>query len=317
MALQSKCAGNQLFNKVEMKNLRYILFACSVLLLSCDKDAANNTNELLMYKEPKTQNEQGSSQKLNEQPLEELEDHFISVRGFIDVPPENRAAISPFYGGFVKSVDVLPGQQVSKGEVLFTLQNPDYLKIQQEYLEVKEQLEYLKSDFERQKMLSEEHIASTKNYKKAQSEYRMMLAKLKGLDAQITMMGISIEDLEAGRLFNTIIVRSPISGSVTEVSITKSAYIDAKEIAVELINTDHIHLELQVFEKDVLKIHEGQEIQFTVPEVKGKHFEGRVYLVGQSIDFENRTVLVHGHIHEEVEVDFIPGMFVEAKIVLN
>lgn len=238
----------------------------------------------------------------------------VSTRGYIDVPPGNRAAVSPFYGGYVKRIDVLPGQEIRRGELLFTLQSPEYLKMQQSYLEIKAQLEYLKIDFERQQTLAGEKIASEKNFKKAESDYRVMQAKYQGLKEQLKLMRVPLSKLERGELTNTIAIYAPIAGFITSVNTMKSAFINASEVALEIVNTDHIHLELQVFEKDAMLIRPHQKINFSVPETSNKAYTGEVHLVGQSVDTKQRTVAIHGHISEKEEGRFIPGMYVNAEI---
>lgn len=240
----------------------------------------------------------------------------ISVTGYIDVPPENRVSISPYFGGYAKKIRVLPGQSVKKGEMLFTLENPEYLKVQQDYLESKEQLDYLKANYDRQKQLADEQIASTKNFKKAESDYKVMLARYRALTEQLKLMGLTLADLEGGELSSAISITAPIAGNITAVNINKGEFADAKEAAVELVNLDHIHLELELFEKDALQVKEGQRIQFTIPETGSQKYEGKVHLVGKSIDLKKRTVMVHGHIDEEIN-GLIPGMFVEASIVVE
>jgi cobalt-zinc-cadmium efflux system membrane fusion protein len=241
----------------------------------------------------------------------------ISTRGHIDVPPASRAAVSPYYGGYVNKIDVLPGQKVKKGELLFTLQNPDYLKLQQAYLEAKEQLDYLKLDFERQQTLADEQISSQKNFKKAESDYRVMKAKQEGLREQLKLMDIALVPLEQGKLISIIAIYAPIEGTISKVNITKSAYVNASEVALEIVNTEHIHLELQVFEKDAIRVKEHQRIIFSVPESTSQVFSGEVHLVGKSVDAQQRTVDIHGHIAEIAEGQFIPGMYVEAEIEVS
>ncbi len=244
-------------------------------------------------------------------------ENAIIVTGYIDVPPGHHASVSPYFGGFVRKINVLVGQGVRKGEVLFTLENPDYLRIQQDYLEAKAQLSYLKADYERQKQLVEEKIASTKNFKKSESDYKVMQARYHSLREQIKLMGLPIAQIESGILSSTISIVAPVNGSITSVNVTRSAYADPKEIAVELVNLDHIHLELDVFEKDVLRIRSGQPISFRIPESGTKTYQGEVHLVGRSVDSQKRTVKVHGHIADQDEVNFMPGMFVEATILIR
>jgi cobalt-zinc-cadmium efflux system membrane fusion protein len=84
---------------------------------------------------------------------------------------------------------------------------------------------------------------------------------------------------------------------------------------MEIVDTNHIHIELSVFEKDILNVKKGQKIQFKIPEASQKTFEAEVHLVGTTIDETNRTVKVHAHILNEDETNFVVGMYVEAAII--
>ena len=84
---------------------------------------------------------------------------------------------------------------------------------------------------------------------------------------------------------------------------------------LEIVNTDHIHLELSVFEKDILKIKKDQKIEFKIPESSDKTFDAAVHLVGTSINTD-RTIKVHGHINDEESNNFISGMYIEADYYL-
>ncbi|MFT5570874.1 MAG: cobalt-zinc-cadmium efflux system membrane fusion protein, partial [Cyclobacteriaceae bacterium] len=214
-----------------MQSSKYILtsLVLSIVISACEtKTAEDNTlvqnTTMVEYDNPSVKT------KVSEIKKAETVSNTISVTGYIDVPPENLASISPYYGGFVKNIFILPGQSVKKGEVLFTLQNPEYLHMQQEYLEAKEQIEYLKAEYERQKTLAAEKISSTKNYKKAESDYKVMLSRYRSLQEEVKLMGLSISNLESGQLINTISIRAIIEGSVTAVNITKGAFADAKDV---------------------------------------------------------------------------------------
>ena len=65
---------------------------------------------------------------------------FIRSNGTIDVPPEGRATVSTFYAGYVKSISLLPGDKIVKGQAILTLESPEYIEMQQEFLEAKSQL---------------------------------------------------------------------------------------------------------------------------------------------------------------------------------
>ncbi len=241
----------------------------------------------------------------------------IEVSGRIDVPPSNRAKVSAFYSGFVQSVRVLPGERVRKGQLLFTLKNPEYLHMQEDYLEAQMQLSYLEADYERLKILASENISSEKNFRKAESDYQVMHARAHALGEQLKLMNLNPEQLTAETITSSYRIYAPLSGYVTEVNICTNEYLDASEVAVGIVNTDHIHLELQVFEQHALLLREGQQIVYTIPESGAQAFIGEIFLVGKSVDPERRTIDVHGHIADEDVSRFIPGMFVKAVITVE
>ena len=307
-----------------MLRIQYILFPL-ILLLSItgcgETKTANNTPKNLEENEQhqttitiskdQFEGENMILGKLETQNFPTL----VSVTGSIDVPPQNRAIVSSFTGGYIKRTPLLIGDKVKKGQALITLENPEFVQLQQDYLEVAEQLTYLKSEFERQEKLVAEQISSEKNFLKAKSSYKQNLAIYNGLRKKLQMLNISPNKVEQGILVSQITIYAPISGSITKVNVNKGMYVSPADEIMEIINTDHIHLELSVFEKDILKIKKNQQIRFTIPEASPTYFEAAVYLVGTSIDPDSRTVKVHGHLHHDENYNFAVGMFVEANII--
>lgn len=302
-----------------MKNI-YILLL-SLALGACGKSEKNNEtlstkatniNEIVVTQTQFT----GENMQLGK-----LEEHtfnkIIKATGMIDVPPQNKAVICSFMGGFITKTPLLVGDKVKKGQVLVSLQNPEFVELQQQYLEVAEQLNYLKSEFNRQKTLFDENITSQKNFLKAESTYKSSLAKYNGLHKKLGMLNINPLSVEEGNLTSTINLYSPIEGYITKVNISNGMPVSPADVIMEVVDTEHIHLELSVFEKDILNIKKDQKILFKIPEASNKTFEAEVHLVGTTIDETTRVVNVHGHILNEAEANFIVGMFVDAYIVTD
>ncbi len=241
----------------------------------------------------------------------------VEVRGTIDVPPQNTAVVSAFMGGYIKVIPLLVGDQVKKGDLLLSLENPSFIELQQEYMEAVEQLVYLKSEYERQRSLVEEKITSQKIFLKAESDYKRNLALYKGLQKKLQMLNISPENVEKGNIVSQVAIFAPIDGDITNVNVRPGQYVAPSDEIMEIINTEHIHLELSVFEKDIMQIRKGQDIKFKVPEASNQQYQAKVHLVGTSIDTENRTIEIHGHVEDDKNHAFAYGMFVEAGIITN
>ena len=238
----------------------------------------------------------------------------IKTSGMIDVPPENRAVVNATMGGYIKTTPLLIGDKVRKGQKLVTIENPEFVRIQQEYLEVNEQLAYLKSEFDRQKVMIAEKITSQKSFLYAESTYKTAMARHSGLKKQLSMLNISSSAVESGKFTSVVTIYAPITGSITKVNVSKGTYVSPATPILEIVDNDHIHVELSVFEKDIMKLKKGQEIDFRIPESSTDTYKAKVHLIGTAIE-QNRTIKVHGHLEKESEVNFLIGMFVEAEII--
>lgn len=239
----------------------------------------------------------------------------VKTNGIIDVPPQSKAIISAFLGGYVKNTPLLIGDKVNKGQRLVTLENPEFITMQQSYLESAEQVSYLKSEFERHKTMLEENITSQKSFLKAESDYKTALARTNSLRKNLHMLNINPDAVLEGTIVSEVNIYSPIAGYVTEVFVNTGSYVSSADKIMEIINTDHMHLELKVFEKDLMHIKKDQEILFKVSEASEEYYKGDVHLVGTSINANSRVALVHGHIDHDNDAHFSTGMFVEAEIV--
>jgi len=303
-----------------MKNTIYILFVTvlALSLSSCSKSSENKNIENLPSKSGNEITVTKAQFDHNNMELGSVtEQSFpskIKVTGMIDVPPQSKEIISSFSGGYVKKSNLLIGDKVKKGQALVTIENPNFVELQQEYLEIFEQLTYLKSEYERQKILFDEKITSQKNYLKAESEYKRSVAKANGFRKKLQMLNINPIAVEQGKITSIITLYATITGSITQINVSKGVYISPADAIMEIINTDHIHLELTVFEKDLMQIKEGQPINFKIPEVSETIYDAEVHLVGTSIDQDTRTTKVHGHLHDDEKNNFAIGMFVDAEI---
>lgn len=301
--------------------LRHFLFLFTLSLLACNADDEQKVEEL--EGDTGEQTEQLILSKIqfatSHMELGKMQQYSfgtsIKINGLIDVPPEGRAEISNYYGGYVRNLKLITGQAVKKGDVLFTLENPEYVQMQQDFLETQSMLSYLASDYKRQQTLSEENIASQKNFLKAKSAYETALARSEGLKKKLALLNIQSESVKPDALRSQISIIAPFSGYITEVNIVNGAFLSPADIAIKMINTDHIHLDLHVLEKHIPMLREGQTIQFRLLDSRESIFEAEVFMIGKTIEAQNRMVNVHAHLKDESQNNwFTPGMYVEAEL---
>ena len=198
-----------------------------------------------------------------------------------------------------------------------TMENTEFLDIQKDYLEVAEQINYLKSEFERQKTLYDEKITSQKNYLKAESDYKRTRGMYQSLKAKLVLLNINPSNVEKGKLTSVVTIFAPLSGDIVIMNANVGMFVAPSDVILEIVDTNHLHLELAVFEKDILNVKVGQKINFKVPEATKEVFNAEVHLVGKSIEGNDRTINVHGHLEDNIKQKLLTGMFVEAGIVTN
>lgn len=245
--------------------------------------------------------------KITEQPL----GASLKLNGMLDVPPQNLISIAAPLGGYIQSTDLLQGMKVKKGQLLAKIESTEFIQLQQDYLENKSKLEFLEAEYSRQQELAKENVNAQKSLQQAKSQFQTTQATVKGLKARLSMIHINVSQLENSEIRQTLNIISPIDGFVTVVSVNVGQYVTPTTVMFEIVNIEHIHAELQVYEKDIRKISVGQKVTFQLNHETGSR-TASVYLIGKEIS-DDRTVRIHCHLDKEDE-SLLPGMFVTASI---
>lgn len=127
--------------------------------------------------------------------------------------------------------------------MVVTLENTEFVTLQQEYMEITEELTFLKSEFERQRALIAENITSQKNFLKAESDYKKAIALQQGLSKKLELLSINPSTVAQGNFTSLISLRSPIEGNVTSVSVSNGTYVSPSDEIMELMDVSHMHVD--------------------------------------------------------------------------
>ncbi|WP_459064163.1 efflux RND transporter periplasmic adaptor subunit [Flavitalea flava] len=241
---------------------------------------------------------------------------LIKVNGQLDVEPHNLVTISAPLGGYIKTAGLLPGQRIQKGQLIASLENPEFITLQQDYLETKSKLEYLEQEYKRQQELRKEEVNSAKTFQQVTADYHSMQARISALDQKLHMAGINMNQLESGQISRSGNLYAPISGYVKTSNVNMGKYVNPTDVLFELTNTNDIHLALNVFEKDVAQLQVGQIVKFSLANETGFNRTATVFLIGKATG-EDRTVPVHCHLSNGKDSKLLPGMYVKAFIETN
>ncbi|MDP1817773.1 MAG: efflux RND transporter periplasmic adaptor subunit [Leadbetterella sp.] len=294
-----------------------------LLLVSCNKKAAETEKEeehhdesgvveLTPMQVKSAQIVFGNFEKKN---LSEV----ITANGYTKLPPQNQADVSVFLGGIIKTIAVIEGQFVKKGQTLATFQSLEFNNIRLEKAKLTEELQqakvskdFLELEFARQKELSDENVTAKKTFQKINSELETIKNKIKNTENQIIILD---QNLSLGGNENTSIlsITAPISGYITEVKIKIGSSISANNTLFSIVDNSKMHVDLLVYEKDLFRIKVGQSVRFVLTNQGNQEIIGRIFSVGKAFQNESKSVAVHADINNST-IGLIPGMYVNALI---
>ena len=242
---------------------------------------------------------------------------FVKATGTLGLPPNAFSVVSPKAAGIITgNKKYIEGNSIRKGEVIAYLENPTFIVTQQEYLETTAALKLKKLEVERHQALVNANAGTTKKLQQAQAEAEMLNAKSTGISKQLNYIGIRTENLTTENIKQRVAIIAPMSGHISSINMHNGMYAEATSSLMDIISDEHLHLELDIFEKDIAQIKEGQQISYSIPALGNKIYKGEVSVIGKEFDSETKTIRVHGHLEEDRPM-FIKDFFINAKIWLS
>jgi len=233
----------------------------------------------------------------------------VNANGYTKLPPQNQADVSVHLTGIVKSINIIEGQSVKKGQVLATIESPEFAKLHEAYLTSKSNLEFLTLEYDRQKTLSDENVNSKKVFQKTKAEFEVEKARFSSLKQQLAIL-----NLNGGNTTSSIMpIVAPISGFITEINIKIGSNAEVGKPLLSIVDNSQLHVDLLVYEKDLQKVKPGQNIRFVLTNQDNTEINGKVFNVGKAFENETKSVAVHADISNKSQT-LIPGMYVNALI---
>jgi cobalt-zinc-cadmium efflux system membrane fusion protein len=295
----------------------FLLIANALLFSACgvknsNEQAANNTTapieNIVELTEAQYKNANIQLGKLEIKNISTV----LKVNGVIDVPPQNLVSVSMPLGGYLKNTKLLPGMHISKGEVIATMEDQQYIQIQQEYLTIKNKVQLAESEYTRQKELNQSKATSDKVFQQTESEYKTLRIMLSALSEKLKLININPNTLSEDNISRTVYLRAPINGYVSKVNANIGKYVNPSEVLFDLINPSDIHLNLKVFEKDIEKLFIGQKLwAYNNNQMDQKH-PCEIILISKDLS-SDRSVEVHCHF-KDYDKNLLPGMYMNADI---
>ena len=235
----------------------------------------------------------------------------LKANGVVSVAPQGLANVCASMGGFIKTINIIQGNAVTKGQTLAIIENQEFVNIQQNYLEVKIKLEYAEAEYKRHTDLYKDDVYSKQNVQQVTADYKTYKTQLKALEQKLELIGINPSNLTENNMSRSVALVSPITGFIKAVNINIGKFVSSSDVLFEVVNKDNLLLELNLFEKDADKVLENQLIRFYINNESEQH-QATVYQTSKSINAD-KTYKVFAKVTDLCH-NIMPGMFVNAII---
>lgn len=247
--------------------------------------------------------------------VEERElDATIKVNGALVLRAQNMGEVTSLMGGIVKNILVKDGQQVSKGQVVATVENTEVVSLQREYFSASKESQLAKLELERQKTLAQNGGGIKKNLQQAEKQYQVSQANLLGISRQLSQMGISPAAIAKGKFTTVFPLRAPISGTVSQMTASVGSFADMQTPLMKIRNNGAVECDLNVFEKDINKVKAGDKVLLSLTNQPGVKVSGHVYGMNQYFNDGTKSVAVHVKLDATRNARLFDGMYVSGQI---
>lgn len=234
-----------------------------------------------------------------------------SFNGTIILSPDRHVTVTSPIGGILHSIDLFPGEFVRKGSVIASLENLDFIQMQQAYLESEAQTAFLQKEYERQKKLASEEAASQKRFQQSEADYLAMKSKAEASAARLRILAIDPQTIKESGILQYLDIKAPISGYVTNIDLNMGQHFDAGERVCDIIDKTAPMLQLRAYEKDLHFLKTGDRFDFYVNGMGDKPFKATLVSIDQMVNESNRSISLYLTIDNPSE-QFRPGMYVSA-----
>jgi membrane fusion protein, heavy metal efflux system len=313
-------------------NKSFLIFSFLVLLFSaCNgkKDATAQTQEAAteVKTEAHAEEETPTIATLNEEQIKTVGIEYgkvelkqltatIKANGNLKVPNNHKGNATSLYGGVIKSINVQVGSYVKKGQTIATITNPQFIQLQEEYLTVGNKITFAEQELQRQTELNAGNAGALKNLQSATADLNGFRTRRASLQQQIQLMGINPSNINNENLQSALVISSPISGTISNIFSKIGSYVDVSSPVAEIVDNGQLHLDLNVFEKDLPLLKVGQTIHFTLTNNPTNEYDATVFSIGTAFENESKTIPVHCNVKSN-KTGLIDGMNITGLVSLN
>jgi cobalt-zinc-cadmium efflux system membrane fusion protein len=306
--------------------VRFLRFASVFLVIAaacgagCEKSAATAP-------EPKPKQEQGVDVELAPQAQEAAKLAIEAARaapragvlvaqGTLELSPRRVAKIGSLVDGRVVSMKAQIGDKVRAGEVLATIESVAVGRARAEYFQAQARLKQADKELSREKQLASEGVTSDRSVLQAQTDREVAGFEARAAAEKLRAVGLDPGSGERAAGGSALALATPIAGVVITAKARVGEAVAPADTLFTVGDLAELWLMVEVFERDLAKIHVGDAVRVTAVAVPGRVFEGRVDHVNEAMDPARRAADVRV-VLPNADGALRPGMSATARVATS
>ncbi|WP_345106143.1 efflux RND transporter periplasmic adaptor subunit [Mucilaginibacter panaciglaebae] len=196
--------------------------------------------------------------------------HYVDVQGKIDA--KDNVTAYPQSPGVITKIYVVPGQHVSRGQLLVQLDNS---VLRENIAQAESQANLTKTLFERQKNLWDQKIGTEVQFLQAQTQMKTAQKAVDGLRQQADLYRII----------------SPISGTIDQMDLKLGQVAQPGVTGIRIVNADVLKVKADVPESYASRVNQGDNVKIVVPDANDS-LSARLTFAAKAIDPTSRSFAI-------------------------
>ncbi|MGD0958725.1 MAG: efflux RND transporter periplasmic adaptor subunit [Methylomonas sp.] len=231
------------------------------------------------------------------------------------LPASHERLVSSPQPGLVVQLYANIGDTVQNNQVLATLNSPELLNLQREFLTVASELALSELEYNRDTKLLQEGVIADRRWQETQAKHNSKSAQYDSARQMLLIAGMSnaeVNTLAQSRKLNSLLnIHAPAGGVVLERDATLGARLDIQAPLYHIANLSELWLEINIPQERLNDVHIGDQVL-----IENTAITANISLLGQSVNRESQTVIARAVIRGK-PAQLRVGQHVNVQIMQN
>jgi Cu(I)/Ag(I) efflux system membrane fusion protein len=222
----------------------------------------------------------------------------LETTGQVKLDDRRVATIISRVAGRVEDTYASQWDTVKRGQVIVQLYSPDYMTAAAEYLQA----------------IATSHVSTGPD---ASEQSKLATQIVAAARRKLELLGI--EDADIDRIDTaapTFVMRAPISGAAVEKQVVKGSQVNPGDVLFGLGVMDEVWITADIYESDLARVHEGQDLEAEPLAFPDRTFKGVVERTSPMIDPATHTAQIRCQVRNP-SLELRPQMLMRVRIITS